>query len=75
MPVIRLVAPSPRVAKQPPGVGAETAIHIGHKGGTLLVPHGDEANLVATGKGLHDIEIFFTGYPEDVRTAWTAPDA
>ncbi len=47
------------------GLAGEAAVNVGHEGGALLVPGGDELDTAADQR-IHDVEIFFAGNPEYV---------
>ena len=69
MPVARLVAPGPSVARQTPDLAGEAPVGFGHEGGALLVPGGDKGDLRGALEGLVYVERLLARYAEDVLDA------
>ena len=64
-PVIRFVAPGPKSGQTDARFAGQPAVDIGHEGGGLLVPGGDEFDG-AFQQGIHDVEVFLAGQAEKI---------
>ena len=75
-PVIRLVAPGPRVPRHAGRIAGEPPVRRGHERRALFMPREDEANLGRLFQRHHEVGILLAGNAEDVLDAlfFEAPD-
>ena len=63
-PVTRFVAPGPERGQAHARPAGQPAVDVGHEGGRLLVPGGDEADG-AVQQDVHDVDVLFARDAED----------